>query len=300
MEHSGSTTEALLVGAAERDITPPVGTHLCGALVPRISTGVDDPLLVKAVVIESRGFKLALVVLDLTMLPQEAGDEAIRLASTATGIPRHHVFWATTQTHSAPYTTGIFEETMGAKADDAYLAKLPQTFAAAVVAADAAKEPARMCRLRGYEFTTAHNRRLRFKGGRQINTWLLGHGETDRQCLGAAGPIDPELGVIAFDNMRGDIMAVLFHFTLHVNTHFGTRFSADFPAVVAARMREHFGPQVVTMHLPGCSGDVNKTPMTYREVGDRLADVITPLLRGRQPLDGPFPLGACKREIVVP
>lgn len=292
-------SDQLLVGSAESDITPPIGTELCGSLRPRVSDGIDDPLLVKAVVIESEGVEMAMGVFDLTMLTQDVGDEAIRLAAEATGIAADNMLWATTQTHSGPYTVDFFEETMGAKVDRAYLDTLPGKFATAVAAAQAAKKPARMSRMRGYEHATAHNRRLRFKGGRQLNTWLLNRGEEDLQCLGTAGPVDPELGVIAFDDMNGNLIAILFHFTLHVNTHFGTHLSADFPAVVASRMREHFGPQVVTLHLPGCSGDINKTIMTYREVGDRLANVMVPLLRGRQPLAGPLLLAVCKREITV-
>jgi len=60
----------LLLGVAEIDITPPVGTHLCGSLTPRVSDGVDDPLLVKAIVLQSGDVKLAFGVFDLTLLLQ--------------------------------------------------------------------------------------------------------------------------------------------------------------------------------------------------------------------------------------
>jgi hypothetical protein len=291
----------LLVGAAEVDITPPVGTHLCGSLRPRTADGVDDPLLVKALVLESGGIRVGYGVFDLAVLWRDIGDLCIAEAVQRTGIPEDCVLWSTTQTHSGPYTTDMFEETMGAKVDHAWLAGLPARFAEAMAQADAAKRPARMSRLRGYEFTTVHNRRVRFKGGRQVNTWLLHGGEEDLQCVGAAGPIDPELGMLAFEDEAGALLAVLYHFTLHVNTHFGTHVSADFPAVVAARLREAFGPQVITLHAPGCSGDINRPGrLTYREVGDRLADVMVPLLRGRKPLDSAGPIGMVKREITVP
>ena len=42
----------LLVGAAEIDITPPLGAKMAGALVPRPSRGAADPLFVKAIVLE--------------------------------------------------------------------------------------------------------------------------------------------------------------------------------------------------------------------------------------------------------
>ena len=48
---------SLAVGAAEVDITPEVGTGMVGALVPRYSKGIQDPLYAKAMVIESEGVR---------------------------------------------------------------------------------------------------------------------------------------------------------------------------------------------------------------------------------------------------
>ena len=47
--------DTLQVGTAEVDITPPIGTALAGGLWPRTSVGVEDPLYVKAIVLESGG-----------------------------------------------------------------------------------------------------------------------------------------------------------------------------------------------------------------------------------------------------
>ena len=35
----------LLIGTSEIDITPPVGTLLAGSLEPRVSIGIEDPLI---------------------------------------------------------------------------------------------------------------------------------------------------------------------------------------------------------------------------------------------------------------
>ena len=75
----------LLVGTARIDITPAVGTALAGSLTPRTSIGVQDPLYIKAVVLESGGVTLAYVLLDLIKLFRVQGDEAVRLASQKTG-----------------------------------------------------------------------------------------------------------------------------------------------------------------------------------------------------------------------
>ncbi len=57
-------------GAAEIDITPPVGVALAGSLTRRDSTGVLDPLHARAVIIESGDTRIAFVLLDIIMLAQ--------------------------------------------------------------------------------------------------------------------------------------------------------------------------------------------------------------------------------------
>ena len=292
-------SDELLVGAAEVDITPPVGTSLAGSLTPRTSVGIEDPLTVKAIVLESNGVQIAYVLLDLIALDRQEGDRAVELAAEQTGIPADHIIWSASHTHTGPYTIPLFasEEDI---IDYAWLQTVPEKFATAVAQAHACKRPVRMSRLRGYCSSVSHNRRLRFKGGRELNTWLLQRGEDDLQSLGAAGPIDPEMGIICFDGLDGVPVAILWHFTLHTNANFGPRFSADYPAVVAARLRERFGPRVVPIFLPGACADINTSGPRYREVGDRLAEVILAQLDKRQPGDHPVELSALKQETVVP
>ena len=70
---SGKASEQLLIGVAEVEITPPVGTLLAGGLDPRPSEGVEDPLLVKAIVLEQGGRRIACVAFDLLVLPKASG-----------------------------------------------------------------------------------------------------------------------------------------------------------------------------------------------------------------------------------
>ena len=287
--------DQLLVGAAEVDITPPVGTKLCGSLQPRTSIGVDDPLTFKAVVLESGGVKLAYVLADLIVLGREIGDTAVALASSRTDIPPSNIVWAASHTHTGPYTAPVF----GGEINQEWLASLPEKFAQAVEAAHKARRPARLSRERGYCLKMIHNRRLKFKDGREINTWLLHQGEAEVQCLGAAAPVDPEVGIVCFDDEQGMPIAILWHFSLHTNANFGPRFSADYPGVVAGRLRERFGAGVVPIFMPGAQADINPLG-SYRQIGDELATVIIERLNKRQPVKGAVKLDALKADVVVP
>lgn len=292
--------DQLRIGAAEVDITPPFGTPLAGSLTIRPSKGVDDPLFIKAIVVESGATRLAYVVFDVAMIAREVGDRAVALAAARTGIPAHHIVWSCTHTHSAPYTGDWFPcKNTPDPVDHAWMGQLPERFAQAVDQANRALAPSSWSRARAYLSSVSHNRRMRYRDGREINTWLLGGGEDALQCLGAAGPIDPEIGILAFDDPQGRLQAVIFHFALHANAHGVGSVSGDYPAVVAARLREAFGPQVVTLYMPGACGDIN--PVTdYRRTGDEIASRIIAQLKGRKPAPGPIALAARRRELVVP
>lgn len=288
----------LLVGAAEIDITPPVGTKLMGALQPRPSIGKEDPLTFKAVVLESGGVKLVYVLADLIGLERETGDAAVALAAERTGIPASNIVWAASHTHTGPYTLLSLHRRSGL-IDLAWIAGLPEKFARVVEKAHASRRPARMTRERGYCLKMLHNRRLKFKDGREINTWLVHHGEENVQCIAAAAPIDPEVGIVCFDDERGRPIAILWHFSMHTNANFGPRFSADYPGVVAARLRKKFGKGVVPIFVPGAEGDINPLA-SHLDIGDELAGIIARRLEHRRPVKGPVLLGVRKAEVTVP
>jgi neutral ceramidase len=290
--------DILLAGACEMDITPPVGTALAGSTSPRVSKGIEDPLYVKALVLESGGTRIAYVTWDLLALSRAEGDRAVTQASARTGIPEENIMWAASHTHTGPYTVPVFGSEEGG-IDREWLSGLPDRCAECVARADAAKVPVKMSRMRGYCFGAGVNRRVRFKDGREINSWLIeGAGDTI-QSVGTAGPIDPEVGILSFEDSAGKMVAVLFHFTLHANANFSRYFSGDYPAVVAARLRERFGGNLVTLFAPGACADINPL-QKYRATGDMLADVILSRLQERTLIAGQVSLGAMKRDITVP
>lgn len=306
-------TDHLLASAAEVDITPPVGTAMAGSLRPRTSVGVRDPLCARAIVLESNGERIAYVLLDLVKLYRKEGDRAVALAAEATGIPESNIVWAASHTHSGPYVGPMFGAEEGG-VDEEWLATVPGKFAEAVEKADEAKKPATASFARGYCMSTGQNRRFRFKDGRELNGWCLNRGEEDVQCLGTAAPIDPEVGALSFDGEDGAPIAILWHYTLHTNVYFGSRFSADYPAVVTEHLRKRFGNGVVPVFLPGACGDINTICSPEREtddpderrwavceaVGKRIAHVMLSALEKKRKIDGAPALAALKEEMTVP
>ena len=287
------------IGVAEVDITPPVGTMMAGSLNPRVSQGIEDPLYVKAIVLESGGKRLAYVIFDLVKFTRALGDRGIALASKLTGIPAENIVWSASHTHTGPYL--IQTDNVVPVLNQEWLVTMPDKMAACIAAADKAKVPANFCRLRSFHYGLGHNRRVILKNGQAINTWNLAQVPEDLQSIGLAGPIDPEIGILSFDDAQGKLLAVMFNFALHANANFGPKFSGDYPAVVAARLRERFGPQVVTLFMPGACANINPImSRQYRLVGDALSEKIIGALETRQPRNISLQLSSVKREVIVP
>jgi hypothetical protein len=64
--------DSLKVGVAEQDITPPVGFPMAGYFHERLADGQIDPLKAKAIVFRGNGQQAALVICDLTGVPNWA------------------------------------------------------------------------------------------------------------------------------------------------------------------------------------------------------------------------------------
>ena len=287
MPQDSGTSPEFTAGFAQVDITPTRPCYLAGSLDPRnrVSEGVADPLFVRAAVFESGGTRLAYAVFDLCVLKGRDAGPAVSLASRVTGIPEDHIVWTCTHTHNGPCSIdkSLYPDAPDDLTDPEWLEATLDAFVTCVREADAAREPVRVCRGRGFACQVVHNRRVIFKNGLHINTWNLGGLVDHPQSLGSAGPVDPEVGMLAFETLDGELKGVLYNFALHANRQGGKLIGADYPGWVARRLSEEHGKQVVSLYAPGACGDVNPT-RAVPETGEILVDVICRELARRRPL----------------
>src|SRR5437764_3412190 len=93
-EHFGSEdsqSPGLKIGAAEIDITPPVGHRMAGYFDERFSTGIHDPLKAKAIVMRQGQEQVAMVFCDLVGFALNVTTNARAQASHLTGIPAANI-----------------------------------------------------------------------------------------------------------------------------------------------------------------------------------------------------------------
>jgi len=269
---------ALRAGAANADMTPPLGIELAGYWKPRVAERVNTPLMAHALVLDDDATRLAFVALDLIALPADQADRAKERIAADIGIAPANVLIACSHTHEAPYPCPLLGQQTGADPD--YMAKVGDAVvdavgraAAGVVGAEigfASKRVPDICR----------NRRRLKPDGAAFNCWALTPEE--RETLPAAGPVDEELHLLAVREASGAPLAMLWNFTLHAHV-FGSvpGISADYPHFTWRKVEEALGREFVSLYTAGACGDINRRASAEPDmIVDRLAAAIVEMYEG--------------------
>lgn len=297
----------LLVGAAAVDITPAKDRHLAGdgRGQHRPAKEVLDPLYATAMVFESGGRRACVIIVDLTIVAEPYTTQIRQTMAAELGTQPEAVMICATQTHSAP-SLGEFmldpefplEDTPNTQyirgAEKAYIDFAMPRIMDAVRQAKQRQRPCRMAHGRGLVGDYAFNRRGVLRNGGIIMPKPFGG---NGQPLGPAnlshmeGPMDPEVGVIAFRSDE-ELTGLMLHHTCHPVINFGKpeRFmavSADWCGAWANQMRQRVGGECVPMVINGCCGNINPwhpydaqfNPDEHR-MGAALADMTQKVLAG--------------------
>lgn len=244
------SNETYLVGIAREDITPPVGIALAGYGVREgVSTGVDEPLSVTALVLEGEGGRVALVAIDwvLAHLPYA---QAMRDAcAQALGTSASNVLINFSHSHSTPPPPGWspFDSPVQLRMQAEWADGVLAATARACRRAAEARQPARLATGWG-ECRANINRRQRTADG----SVLLGE---DPQA-----PTDHSVGVLRVDDLTGRPLAVAFRYSCHTVT-LGPRthvISPDFAGPARAVVEQ--GLDCPALFFQGCAG--NQNPIT--------------------------------------
>ncbi|MHB0857890.1 MAG: neutral/alkaline non-lysosomal ceramidase N-terminal domain-containing protein [Anaerolineae bacterium] len=297
------TGDQLYVGFGSVEITPPVGLPIAGSLRPRESVGVADPLMARSLVVQSGDSAVAIVGADLLALPRELADRAIAEASRQTGIAPSHVLICCSHTHSGPYTMeGLYSFGV---TDQGYVDRLSDLIAESVAQAWAGLQPCTAHIGRAIVQHNLEHRRLLCKDGTVYSVMMrdaLNDLELCPQIVGSAGPIDPEMWVLRFDDAQGGPLGTLVNFGCHLTSRGGTRFSADYAGVIDEKMRGALGEQATTVFTLGACGNIKPclTGERWREGAEGFAaQAVAAAMRAR-PLAGRVVVDAVRRDLAVP
>lgn len=241
---------ALRAGFARVDVTPPIGAQIPGGFNKNISTGVRDPLWAEAAVFVNDAMALAVVGVDTLMIPDDVVADARREAERLCGIPAAHILIAASHTHSG----GPAVDCLGSERDPAYCRNLAQQTAQAIAQAHAAIAPARVGWGLGHEDSVSFNRRFHMKDG-SVRTHP---GRMNPDIVEPEGPMDPDVAVIAVENMDGVLLGCIVNHALHATVVGGSQFSPDWPGYMRQTIRGGLGRDIGVVFLNGACGDVTQ------------------------------------------
>lgn len=264
--------EPLKIGIAETDITPPIGFPMAGYYHERLAEGTIDPLKAKAIVFRGAKEQAAWVACDLIGISTDLSRAIRARASEKTGIPAANIVISATHSHTAPdYGKELVKFLNKAPQDPlrtGYIDKLITGPVTAISAAFSKAEPLRLeAGSASQQTPVSFNRRFVMRDG-SVKTWMNWQ---NPDVVRAAGPIDPEIGLIVARSNDGTPRGILSNFALHLDTVGGTKWSADYPHFIEYSLRKN-NSDVISIFGTGCCGDINH--VNPRSPERNKADVI--------------------------
>jgi len=260
-------TSKIKAGFAERDITPALGMEQPGGYGKSFHRTFHDPCKVRAAVFDDGKKRIALVGLDALITPRQLSLDARAEIQKLCGIGADCVIIGASHSHSSgpvgmiqPHELDHASELVkrlayeeSSCADAGYLMTVQKAIVDAVVWADKSKVPALLGFGSGTEDKVSFNRRLRMKNGQ---TWSHpGAGNPD--ILGYAGPIDPQVGVIAAWDLNGALIGTIVNFACHATASPGG-ISANWIHYMEQVIQGSLQSRAPVVFLQGACGDITQ------------------------------------------
>jgi hypothetical protein len=303
----------LRAGVGKVDITCPEGELAYGlypektmAHIPpqyrEMKVKVDDPLYVRALVLDDGQEQIVLLTLDVCAIGARSISQFILYDSpddflprlrerveAELGIPGCRVSASASHTHP-PGRLLCDEEDQITRCMEAIRQALDNL------------TPVTLGVGAGHEDTLTLNRTFVMKNGTDYS-WRP---EPPGEEIERLRPLDPEIGLLRIDRLDGSPFAVVYNFASHLLV--GCRkgpITADWPGVTSRYLEEHLGNGVAAIFLQGANGDIienayddRENPRTKYDFGKRLGESILQAYHGLA--TGPAPLKLVTRHLTFP
>jgi len=308
----------LKVGFAETDITPEAGMEKPGGYGKSYMKKTQDPCKVRAAVFDDGKTRVALVGIDALMVPRHLVKASRKAIQAKCGIDPQAVLIGASHSHTSGPTgmiqPGQYDHASplvqslayqkSSCADAGYLVRVQKQIVAAVCLANNRRAEAACGVGSGFEDKVAFNRRFLMKNGLTYTH----PGKMNPDIVKAAGPIDPEVGVIGAWNKDGKLIGCVVNYALHGTTG-ASGWSANWIYYMEQAIRGCLGPEVIVVFLNGDCGDITQVdnlspyptvtgPVVGGRIGAEAVKVLLLMHRGTlAPLDTQAKVWNIKRRL---
>jgi hypothetical protein len=247
----------LKAGFGLDEITPLVGTPMSGYFKARYVSGVNDPLLVRALALSDGTTDVILLTYDL--LSMENNDvAAIREAvSKVTGVDPDNIWTFCTHTHTGPSMAATF----GTPRADDYAAEIPAKSVRAAKTAWLDIAPAEVKLVSREVPGVAFERRFKMKDG----TVRTNPGVGNPDIVEPMREISTPLTMLAFERDPTRLDIVLAHYPVHADMTSGTIASADYAGRLCNDLTHELPGHPEALFIRGPAGDINHVDVNGTE-----------------------------------
>ncbi len=269
----------LKCGFYEREITPPLGSHLPGYANIRKATGVKDRLMAKACVFSNEAETVAMISVDTLHMENELRCAIAERVSKYTKIPEKNVLVAAVHTHTGiPIWKHSCEDSEVTENEAHYFDVFAKLIAdCAILAYQNLSESA-------LSFGVGSTEGISF-----CRNYIM-RGEDPRtnpprlspDIIRPASPIDTEVPVLFARAKDGTPIGAIVSFACHLDCVGGLEFSGDYASVLSRELKATYGEDFVTVFFIGTAGDINHfnvkvgedAPDHYEMMGKKLAEEV--------------------------
>jgi neutral ceramidase len=260
------------IGFGSADITPEAGAEMPGGFGKALGKGVRDKLYAVACVVHSGDNPVALVGIDALMVGQPTVDAARRMIQKTTKIPADNILIGASHTHLGGPIISCFSS----EGDPKYIEKVVEAIHSAVGSAWNSLHAGEIGIGVGTEGTISFNRRYLMRDGREITHPGKPGTKFNQDIISPAGPIDPDVGVLAVRAGKDKIAGIVVNFACHNTVVGGNQFSADYVGFLRKHLQAHYGETTPVVFLLGPCGDITQVDnqSTAREFGAEHANMM--------------------------
>lgn len=251
---SAETQPLIRAGAVKVDITPPLPA--CYDLL-QVATEVAHPLHARVLYLDDADDQVLLVAVDYEGILRTAYDTLRQAIAEATGVPRSRIVVNSNHSHNAPWVNLDLQELLAPhglrQVDTEYF---DDTVAEIAKAARQAKEKCRAVTISAGSAQLpemAWNRRSGYARPEDVD-------RLNRERRYPIGVTDPTMGLVRFDDLQGNAVAVLSVYASHYVSAGSNKISSSYSGPAMDRIERELGNDCVSLFFQGCAGNVVPPP----------------------------------------